>query len=153
MTQAIALSYALHQLATVVWVGGMFFAHMALRPVVSSVLEPPLRLPLMLGVLRRFFRWVWLSIALLWGTGLWIFLGGMGGKAGGHVHLMMAIALVMTALFVYLWFVPFRHLKAAVASTAWPAAGARLARIRQIILTNLILGLITAVAGAAGRFF
>lgn len=152
MIKAIALSYALHQLATIVWVGGMFFAHMALRPAASSLLEPPLRLPLMLGVLSRFFPWVWLSVALLWGTGLWIFLGGMGGKAGAHVHLMMTIALLMTLLFVYLWFVPFRHLKAKVASADWPAAAARLARIRQIILTNLILGLITAVAGAAGRF-
>lgn len=152
MVKAIALSYALHQLATIVWVGGMFFAHMALRPAASSVLETPLRLPLMLAVLRRFFPWVWLSIALLWASGLWIFFGAMGGHAGGHVYLMMATALVMTVLFVYLWFVPFRHLKAKVASADWPAAGARLARIRQTILTNLILGLITAVAGAAGRF-
>ena len=94
----------------------------------------------------------WLSIGLLWGSGLWIFLAAMGGQAGGHVYLMMATALVMTLLFVYLWFVPFRHLKAAVARSDWPAAGAGLARIRQIILTNLILGLVTAVAGAAGRF-
>jgi uncharacterized membrane protein len=152
MSQLIAVSIALHQLATIVWVGGMFFAHMALRPAANAVLEPPLRLPLMRGVLGRFFPWVWLSIGLLWGSGLWIFLAAMGGQAGGHVYLMMATALVMTLLFVYLWFVPFRHLKAAVARSDWPAAGAGLARIRQIILTNLILGLITAVAGAAGRF-
>jgi uncharacterized membrane protein len=152
MRSALALSIALHQLATLVWVGGMFFAHVALRPVANGLLDPPLRLLLMGGVLGRFFPWVWLSIALLWGTGLWIFLGAMGAKAGEHVYLMMAIALVMTVLFVYLWFVPFRHLKGAVTSADWPAAGTRLARIRQIILTNLILGLITAVAGSAGRF-
>ena len=35
----------LHLLATVVWVGGMFFAHVALRPAVAA-LPPPVRLPL-----------------------------------------------------------------------------------------------------------
>lgn len=150
MSQAIVVSIVLHQLATIVWVGGMFFAHMALRPAANSVLAPPLRLPLMRGVLGRFFPWVWLSVGLLWASGLWLFLGAMGGQAGAHVHLMMATALAMTLLFVYLWFVPYRHLKAAVAGSDWPAAGAGLAQIRQIILTNLILGLVTAVAGAAG---
>lgn len=35
-----ALSLLLHVLGVVVWVGGMFFAYMALRPVAASVLEP-----------------------------------------------------------------------------------------------------------------
>jgi len=36
----------LHFLATVIWVGGMFFAYMALRSVAASLLEPAQRLPL-----------------------------------------------------------------------------------------------------------
>ena len=36
----------LHLLGVVVWVGGMFFAHMALRPSVLA-LNPPERLPLL----------------------------------------------------------------------------------------------------------
>jgi len=35
---------ALHQLATIVWVGGMFFAHFALRPTIKQTLEPPARI-------------------------------------------------------------------------------------------------------------
>ncbi|MEY3672815.1 MAG: hypothetical protein RI904_2472, partial [Pseudomonadota bacterium] len=34
----------LHLLAALVWVGGMFFAHNALRPMAASVLQPPERL-------------------------------------------------------------------------------------------------------------
>ena len=33
------LTLLLHVLSIVVWVGGMFFAYMALRPVAASVLE------------------------------------------------------------------------------------------------------------------
>ena len=151
MTQSWALAIALHQLATLVWVGGMFFAHLALRPAVNDLLEPPVRLPLMGAVLGRFFPWVWLSIAVLWGSGLWVLLGVFDGKAQWHVHLMMGLALVMTLLFAYIWFVAFRRLKGAVAARDWPRAGGAMAGIRKIILTNLILGLVTAVAGAGGR--
>ncbi len=37
---------ALHVLAVVIWVGGMFFAYNALRPAAAEVLEPPNRLKL-----------------------------------------------------------------------------------------------------------
>lgn len=37
------LAITLHLLATVIWVGGMFFAYMALRPVAGSLLKPPNR--------------------------------------------------------------------------------------------------------------
>ncbi|MAE22523.1 MAG: hypothetical protein CMK92_08870, partial [Pseudomonas sp.] len=33
--------YALHLLAAVIWVGGMFFAWMILRPAAVDALEPP----------------------------------------------------------------------------------------------------------------
>jgi uncharacterized membrane protein len=145
-----ALAIALHQLGSVVWVGGMFFAHFALRPAVNAMLEPPERLPLMLGILGRFFRWVWVSILLLWGSGLWVFLGVYGGKAGVHVHAMMGIAAIMTALFAFIWLVPYRRMKSTVAAGDLPAAAAKLVLIRRLILVNLLLGLITAAIGAAG---
>ena len=145
-----SLAIALHQLATIVWVGGMFFAHLALRPAANQLLEPPQRLPLMLAVFNRFFPWVWTAIVLLWLSGYWLFLGLYGGKVGMHVHAMMGIAAVMTLIFVYLWSVPYRRMRAAVARADWPAAGADLAMIRKLILTNLALGLITALLGAVG---
>ena len=38
-----ALAITLHILGAVIWVGGMFFAYMALRPVAAALLEPPQR--------------------------------------------------------------------------------------------------------------
>ena len=51
------LSLVLHILSAVVWVGGMFFAYMFLRPVAAMRLEPPMRLTLWVGVFQKFFPW------------------------------------------------------------------------------------------------
>ncbi len=50
-----ALLYALHVLAATVWVGGMFFAWMVLRPAAVAMLQAPERLRLWTDVFRRFF--------------------------------------------------------------------------------------------------
>jgi uncharacterized membrane protein len=152
MTVQLALAIALHQLATVIWVGGMFFAHFALRGSAQRRLDPPQRFPLLLAAFDRFFVWVWIAVLVLWGSGLWMFVGAYGGAMGWHVHAMMAIALVMTVLFAYLYFVPYRALGRLVASEDWVAAGMRVATIRRIILINLVLGLVTAVLGSSGRY-
>ena len=78
----------LHLLGTVVWVGGMFFAHMALRPAAAELLTPQQRLPLLRAVLTRFFRWVWLAVLAILASGYWIFLVLWQGQAPLHVHLM-----------------------------------------------------------------
>jgi uncharacterized membrane protein len=153
MTFGLALALALHQLATIVWIGGMFFAHMALRPAVNEAVKGPNRVVLMLGVFRRFFPWVWASIVLIWGSGSWYFLTALKGKAALHVHVMMGIALCMTLVFVYIYTVPYRKLQVAVSREDWNSASSKVAQIRRLILVNLLLGLITALAGSAGSLF
>jgi uncharacterized membrane protein len=152
MSFALAIAFGLHQLATIVWVGGMFFAHMALRPAAQEVFKAPDRLLLMQGVFRRFFPWVWVSLLILWGSGLWAFLGVLQGKAGLHVRAMMGVATVMTAIFSYLYAFPYGQLKTAIREEDWPRAAAELALIRRLIAVNLALGLITALVGSAGRY-
>jgi uncharacterized membrane protein len=152
MTIQLAVAIALHQLATVIWVGGMFFAHFALRTSAQRRLEPPQRLPLLLSVFDRFFRWVWVAVLVLWATGLWIFVGIYNGAMAWHVHAMMAMALVMTALFAYIYFVPYRALGRSVAAEDWVEGAPRVAIIRRIILVNLGLGMLTAMLGSAGRY-
>lgn len=137
------LLYLLHVLATVVWVGGMFFAHQCLRPVAVAQLEPPQRLALWRGVFGRFFPWVWVSVALLIlsGQGIILQIGGMA-VVPVHVHVMVAIGYLMAAIFAYIFFVPYKALKQNVAAQIWPEAGAALNRIRVLVGTNLSLGLI-----------
>ena len=143
----------LHLLAALVWVGGMFFAHNALRPIAASVLQPPERLTLISGVFGRFFIWVKGAILVLFvsGFGLIHFLGSFG-KLGWYVHAMLLIAVIMTVIFAYIYGGPFRVLKSAVAAKDWPAGGLALASIRPLIFTNLILGLVTVAIGVGGRY-
>jgi len=148
-----ALAAALHALAAIIWVGGMFFAHQCLRPVLAER-DPPQRLGVMAGALKRFFVWVWLAVAVLAATGLgqvW----ARGGLAawGRHVPAMMALGLVMMLLFGHLYFAPNRRLQAAVARADWATAGRDLGIIRRIVEINLVLGLITAALGASGRYW
>jgi uncharacterized membrane protein len=148
------IAIPLHILATVIWVGGMFFAYMALRPVAAGLLEPPLRLMLWSKVFARFFPWVWAAVIILPATGLWMVLSVFGGF--GHVapsiHVMTAIGVVMILLYLHVFFAPYRRMNQALADNDIPEAGRRLAQIRIIIGINLALGLIVTVVASAGRY-
>lgn len=151
MTWLIPLFLVLHLLAAIAWVGGMLFAHMALRPS-AMALEPPLRLALWQRTFSRFFPLVWVCIVTLLVTGYG--LTGMGAGRGSHTVLtMMAIGWVMVALFAYLYFKPYAALRAGLAAGDIPAAAAAQNTIRQIVATNLTLGLITCILGVLARFF
>lgn len=149
-----SLAIVLHLLAVIIWVGGMFFAHQVLRPVAVAQFEPPQRLTLWVGVFKRFFMWVWASVILLPLTGYWMIFsvfGGMG-NVGLYVHAMNGIGMVMIALYVYVYFIPYRRLKNAVVGQDWPTGGANLNIIRRIVGINLLLGLLTSAIAAGGRY-
>lgn len=149
-----SLAIALHVLAAVIWVGGMFFAYMAMRPAVGQVVDGPQRGVLWCHTLTRFFRWVWVSIAVLLATGYWMIFavfGGMGGAAW-HIHLMQAIGIVMMLIFLHVYFAPFRRLKLAVANRDPQEGQRRVGQIRMLVGVNLVLGLLVIVVGSGGRY-
>lgn len=145
------LMNALHVLASVVWVGGMFFAHMALRPALMAE-EPPQRLAIWARVLPRFFAWVWMSVIVLPTTGYALVYTRFDSfpAAGPSIEIMLGIGWLMVALFVYLFFKPYRAFQDAVATERWPVAGQNLAIIRRIVTTNLVLGLIVIIVAVSG---
>lgn len=149
-----SIAITLHLLAAVIWVGGMFFAHQMLRPVAASLLEPPLRQPLWAGVFGRFFPWVWVAIITIPLTGYWMLFGVFGGMAnvGLYVHVMHGLGLLMIAIYLYVFFVPYQGLKRAVAAQAWSEGKSHIDRIRDLVGINMILGLITIAIGAGGRY-
>lgn len=152
---AFALALAVHTLAAVIWVGGMFFAHVVLRPAALD-LAPPERLGLWRRVLPRFFNWVWLSIAALLVSGYGVlFLGYRGGVTGGalHIDLMQVTGLVMMINFAFLYFGPFRTFKCRVDAADLPGAAVSLGRVRTIVTVNLVLGLFTTAVGATGTLW
>jgi uncharacterized membrane protein len=141
----------LHVMGVVVWVGGMFFAHVALRPSAAS-LPPPVRLPLLAATLSRFFRWAGISVLAILATGTWM-AHAMGGfrAIGPAVQAMTAIGLVMALVYGYLVTGPYRVLRDAVAASRWEAGGAAMATIRRLVLLNLVLGLATIAIAMLGR--
>jgi len=145
----------LHVLAAIIWIGGMFFAYMVLRPVAARELEPPSRLALWAGVFSAFFPWVWVCILTLLGTGYWMIFNVFGGMSGAglHVHIMQTLGILMMMLFGHLFFAPFRRLKEAVVTRQWETAAKQLGQIRMIVAINLGLGILVAVVASAGRYF
>jgi uncharacterized membrane protein len=94
-----ALLNLIHLLAVLIWVGGMFFAHVVLRPAAAETLDPPQRLKLMDAVFRRFFKWVWGAVGAILVTGFYlIFLHGGFAHVAVHVHIMLALGLAMMAI-------------------------------------------------------
>jgi uncharacterized membrane protein len=149
-----AVLIALHVLAAVLWVGGMFFAYMVLRPSAGE-LDPSARFALWHRVFSRFFPFVWASIAVLLVSGyamLFLHFGGFAG-AGLSIHIMQAIGLLMMLLFLHLFFAPWHRFSRAVAAKAPADAAAALDQIRRIVAINLVLGVITIAVGASGRFW
>jgi uncharacterized membrane protein len=142
----------IHLLAVVVWVGGMFFAYMALRPAAVEVLQPPERLRLWDRTFHRFFIWVWLAVLLLVLSGFYMIhlFGGLFHLAA-YVYAMLAMGSAMIAIYLYVFFVQYRRLRAKVAQQEWPAAGAALAIIRKLVALNLVLGLLTIADAILGR--
>jgi len=117
-------------------------------------LQPPQRLPLFAKVFSHFFRWVWLSVIALLVTGFILLFGWFGGMKGApiHVHLMLTLGLVMTLIYLFIFFVPYGRLKQEVAAQNWPKAGKALDTIRKLVVTNLTLGMVIVITTAAGRY-
>lgn len=139
-----------HLVAVVVWIGGMFFAHLCLRPA-ALALPPPQRLPLMAAALGRFFAQVTVALVLLWASGLAMMAQTGFGASAPAWHAMMGVALVMTGIFVVIRLVRYPRLVAGVAAGDWPAAAAALNAIRVLVVVNLLLGLLTIAIATLGR--
>jgi uncharacterized membrane protein len=149
-----SVALILHILSAVIWVGGMFFALVVLRPA-SGPLDAPARLGLWLRVLDRFFAWVFSAIVLLLLSGFTMIFSVFGGFAGArpYINLMMALGIVMMLLFLHLFFAPWRRFRTAMAAGDNARAAAQLNQIRILVTINLILGLFTTAIGASGRYW
>ena len=145
---------AIHTLSAVVWVGGMFFALVVLRPA-AGPLEPPARLALWRRVFARFFPAVGIAVLALLATGHAMILVELGGFAaiGMSVHLMQGTGVLMALLFLVLLAGPYRAFLAALDAGRLPDAGHAIERIRWIIAVNLALGVATVAIATTGHYW
>lgn len=147
------LLIALHVLAAVIWVGGMFFAYVVLRPAMP-LLSLADRLPLWSRVFGRFFLCVWLAIITLLVTGYWLVFGVYGGFGSlpAYIHVMHVLGWLMFLMFGHLFFAPWRRLRASLEAGTLDEASRYLNKIRLFVAANLAIGLFVVAIAAGGRY-
>lgn len=136
----------LHLAGAIFWMGGMAFMLLALRPALHARQEPPLRLPLVVEVLRRFFVVVICSIAALLATGVPLLVQVPAGGAPPGWHAMAGLGVLMMLVFGHIFFVPWRRLQRAVAGQDWLAGGRAMHQITLLVKVNLGLGWLAIAA-------
>ena len=135
-----------HLVAAIVWLGGMTFLVYMLRPAAGRLLPPPMRVPLLAGVLGRFFPAVWVCIAVLLLTGFHTLTQVGMQAAPPSWHVMAAVGVMMSLIFAHLFFGPYQKLRRAVAAGELEAGGRQLARMHPWVLANLSLGWVAVIA-------
>lgn len=143
----------IHLSAAILWLGGMAFLLLALRPAAIAILAPPERLQLMGAVMRRFFTVVGISIAALLATGTPMYTTFFRAtrEATGHGavplgwNLMAGIGLLMVLVFGHLFFVGYARFQRALAAKDWPLAGKAALQIHRLVIVNFVLGWLALV--------
>lgn len=146
------IAFGLHILFAVLWVGGMFFAYVCLRPA-AITLDAATRTQLWAATLSRFFPVVLVAVPVMLTSGLYMIAveGGMA-DAGLRVHLMLGIGVLMMLLFLHVFFAPFQQLKRAVAANNTAQAVKSLAQIRKLVALNLSLGIAVVLIASGGKY-
>jgi uncharacterized membrane protein len=128
----------LHVLGAVVWVGGLFFALLIMRPAIAD-LAAPQRVDVYRAAFHRFLRLLWVVMPLMLGTGYLMLFGKYGGFADGawNLHLMHMFGLAMSGIFLGLWFGPYQAFQC--------GQGRAIDLLRPLLFMSLVLGLATVV--------
>jgi uncharacterized membrane protein len=149
---------ALHLLAVVVWIGGMFFMLVCLRPAAQAVLEPPDRIRLLHATIGRFFAVVAVSALVVFLSGAaMIGLAAREAAAAGLAfnlplegYAMVALFVAMLAVFAHARLAALPRLGRALAAGAWADGAAALKAIRRDLGLNLALGVLVVVVVRLG---
>jgi uncharacterized membrane protein len=73
------------------------------------------------------------------------------GSVGVYVHIMLTLAVIMTLIFMHVYFAPYKKMNRAIEAGDIPAAGIQLAMIRRLMGINLIVGLVTVIVAVGGK--
>ena len=146
MNTIVWLVTAIHLLCVVLWVGGMAFLLLTLRPSVS-VIDPSARLVLQGAVFRRFFRTIWQVMPLAIASGLLLLILSYSHQAmPWPVMVMQTGGVLMAAIFIGMVLVPNKRFQAKLAAGTATAEDA--VPIRRLIWLSLGIGAIILVCVA-----
>ena len=146
MNYLVWLVTAIHLLCVVLWVGGMAFLLLTLRPSINAI-DPSTRLVLQGAVFRRFFRTLWQIMPLAIVSGLLLLvLVYSHQKMPWEVMVMQTGGLLMAAIFIGTVLVPNKRFQAKL--EAGTATVEDAVPVRRLIWLNLVIGTIILVCVA-----
>ena len=143
------LVLSLHLLGMALWVGGMAYALLVLRPSLG-LLDQTQRVSVHLQTLTRFFRLVWHVMPIVLVTGWAMYFLREGGLANPdwHINAMQGLGIVMAAVFLYAYFGPFRKARRAIRPQP-----ATFESIRSLVSLDLAIGAAIVVIASLGHSF
>ena len=106
----------LHIFFAMVWIGGMVFNLLFLHPVLKDLSPEETRKNLAQKILNRFFLAVWLSIAVLFLTGMYMwhsFRPDFSTNTLFHIKLFLYGIMVLNFTYIYFWLLRkklFKHI-------------------------------------------
>lgn len=144
----------IHLACAIVWMGGMAFMLLALRPAALATMEAQPRARLMVAVMQRFFLAVCVAIVGLLATGGHLytstFRASKAVMGAGVVPLgwdvMAGVGVLMFLVFGHIYFAGFKKFKRAVAAAEWPVAAKAAGQIHTLVMTNFCLGWLAIAA-------
>ncbi len=100
----------LHILFVSVWIGGMVFTLLFLRPALESLSNKEDKVVFLQRLYNRFFLAVWLSILVLFFTGMYLWHGYRRDFSENTLfHLKLFLFLLMVLNFSYIYFFLFKR--------------------------------------------
>ncbi|MES9827989.1 MAG: CopD family protein [Candidatus Thiodiazotropha sp.] len=147
-----SIAMTLHIIGVIIWVGGMFFAHMVLRPALNDSLEAPQRLSFLLRVFDGFFPWVWVAVIAVVASGFWMLFMFYEDNIGLWLGFMTVVGILMSAIFVFIYAIPYQQLGVARKEDDKPKLVEAVSLIRQLILINLTFGMLVTVVAVVGKY-
>jgi uncharacterized membrane protein len=94
-------------------------------------------------VFKKFFLVIWHAMPLIVITGFVMLIQGVGmAAAPWQIHTMLGLGLVMAAVFLAIFFGPYRQFRR---TTDRSRMSSSLDNIRKLIGVNLVLGLLTVI--------
>ncbi len=146
MNYLVWLVTAIHLLCVVLWVGGMAFLLITLRPSMNAI-DPSARLVLQGAVFRRFFRLVWQIMPLAIVSGLVLLVLSYSHQVvPWEVMVMQTGGVVMAAIFIGMVLVPNKRFQAKLAAGTATAADA--APVRRLLWVSLAIAAVILVCVA-----
>lgn len=119
----------LHIFFAMVWIGGMAYSLLFLKPSLKEILQEEQKQRFLNSVFSRFFLGVWLSIIVLFITGMGLWHGYRKDFSENLLfHLKLFLFALMTMVFIYIYFFLFRR--------------GKISQVPNLVAVNLFLGIL-----------